>query len=136
MKLPRPYIPYSVRVIVAARQAFAAGVDLPDELGEWPRTRQLRVLLRALFGNQKVHLDHDPPLMLRLVQRRDGKIVRYNPDANDPAFLIYRTKQDHKIKTYVRGDGAQRSDASQRRYLKRVARNRSRSKRKRVRSSK
>lgn len=126
MKPNRPYIPYSVRVQVAARQAIAAGVyPRGTEIGSWPYARQLRELLYVLFGDEKVHLDHDPALENRQkVIRRDGQIGGYTPAANDPEFLIYRIVEGHRIKTYVRGDGAQRSDVSQRRYLNRIERNR------------
>lgn len=126
MKLFRPYIPYDVRVTVAARQAIAAGVYPREcEIGCWPYTRQLRELLYVLFGDERVHLDHDPPLMLRSVQRnKNGEIIKYLPDANDPEFLIYRTAEDHDIKTRVRGDGAQHSDLGLRRKNKNIAANR------------
>jgi hypothetical protein len=57
------------------------------------------------------HLDHDPPLNLR-DRTKDGG---YLPEANDPDWLIWRTAEDHWLKTYVRGDGAQLSDAGKRR---------------------
>ena len=126
MRLLRPYIPYSVRVHVAARQVVEAGLTwcTNAELDALPDTRKLRALLLILFCGEKVHLDHDPALENRVaVRNKAGLVVGYIPDANNPDFLIYRLVEGHRIKTYVRGDGALRSDVSQRRYLKRVAEN-------------
>lgn len=76
-----------------------------------PPTMRLVYALAVMFGNQPVHLDHDPPLMLRRM-KPNGE---YAPRANHPSFLVWRTKEDHRIKTFVRGDGAQLSDAGKRR---------------------
>jgi hypothetical protein len=123
MRLPRPYIPLDVRIAVARRQ-LRLGHDW--NLSNYSLEKKLKMLLLCLFGAEKYHLDHDPALMLRdIVRTKDGKL-KYMPDANDPDFLIYRERQDHRIKTIVRGDGAQRSDLSQRRYLKRIATKQSR----------
>src|SRR5262249_34893261 len=125
VKLHRPYIPLSVRIEVATRQMYLAKMAIlaRKHLSLRGKRRQLRAMLYALFGDNKVHLDHDPQLMAR--QRfleSDGQLYGYIPTANDPDYLVYRTAEDHKTKTFVRGDGAQRSDMGQRRYLKRVAR--------------
>lgn len=121
MRLPRPYIPLHVRVAVLERM-FEKRYGRPIGTGApWTLRQKLDRDLYVLFGKDKVHLDHDPPLMLRDTIKRNGKI-KYLPDANDPDFLIYRNADDHRIKTFVRGDGALRSDMAQRRYLKRVAR--------------
>lgn len=118
MKLPRPYIPLAVRLKVAERQLGRSW----EIIGQ-SRTERLRLMLALIFPNgEAFDLDHDPPLMLRQKLYHNGKHVTYSPPANDPDFLIYRKKSDHKIKTLVRGDGAQRSDFAQRRYLKRAAR--------------
>jgi hypothetical protein len=137
-RLKRPHIPLAVRVIVAERQLDAA-TSFPHENGErnasvfrtfvdrdgWkkrnPLSEQLDMLLRLLFGEQKVNLDHDPALVNRPFNKRTGK---YTPDANDPEHLIYRTKAEHDIKTRIRGDGAQHSDLGLARKLKRIAKNR------------
>lgn len=63
-----------------------------------------------LIGAEELHLDHEPALALREKIFRDGKHVEYRPHSCDPEHLIWRDKQDHKIKTIVRGDGAQFSD--------------------------
>ena|SRR5215475_1972261 len=76
-----------------------------------PLKTQLTVALRQLFKGASCHLDHEPALMLR-ERRSDGG---YIPDACDPEYLIWRTVEDHRIKTYVRGDGAQLPDAGKRR---------------------
>jgi hypothetical protein len=65
--------------------------------------------LSELLNEDRLHLDHDPPLGAR--QRRgEGKHTIYTPHANDPEHLIYRGKHAHHIKTNVRGDGAQHPD--------------------------
>jgi len=121
MKLVRPYIPLSVRLEVIARQLQMCG-RLFDVLSVEvipKRSTRLAFMLRRMFGDQKVHLDHDPPLMLREIVDADRGL--YNPAANDPRYLVYRTEQEHRIKTFVRGDGAQFSDAAlRRREIKRL----------------
>ena len=118
MKLTRPYIPLFVRLEVIARQLQAADqlmtVLLSEEQFRGKQMREhLAFLLEAMFGAQPVHLDHDPPLCLREII--DAEFGIYEPAASDPRFLVYRTQEDHRLKTYVRGDGAQRSDAAKRR---------------------
>lgn len=120
MRLARPHIPYRVRLQVITRQLKAAGMAEGRGKGEKLTSAVPRLLL-ALFGGEPCHLDHNPALVNRPFNARTG---RYTPDANDPDFLVYRTKMAHDVKTRIRGDGAQRSDLSQARYLKRVARNR------------
>jgi hypothetical protein len=115
MKLVRPYIPLAVRLEVIARQLQISG-RLFDVLSVEvipKKSARLAYMLSRMFGDQRVHLDHDPPLCLRHVIDADQGL--YHPDANNPEHLIYRTEQEHKIKTFVRGDGAQYSDAAKRR---------------------
>jgi len=120
-RLHRPHIPLDVRLTVALRQLGSPFI--PFVVADARRSGLLRVrlsqALRTLFGDEPFHLDHDPALENRPVNTRTGK---YKPDANDPEFLIYRTKHDHKIKTLVRGDGAQLSDAAIARKRKRKER--------------
>lgn len=130
-RLYRPNIPLAVRVQVAAGQLKASrpmlamsviyGLDDPT-LSDGHR---LRVLLGHLFGENPYQLDHNPALALRKKRKR-GSIMIYSPPANDPAFLIYRDKLAHHIKTNVRGDGAQFSDTvlmkRERRRKKKIAR--------------
>ena len=126
MKLPRPYIPLAKRVLVARRQMHEGGMTvlgimLTNYYGKTPR-EELRQQLFALFGNNEVHLDHDPPLATREKIRRNGKVVRYKPDANDADFLIYRNADAHRTKTNVRGDGAQYPDRVLIKKIRRIER--------------
>ncbi len=133
MKLPRPYIPLSVRIEVAKRQILQLA-DNGRPIKAFPlstyalkliakgglagiQRAQLNWCLGILFGKAKAHLDHDPPLCLR---EYNPKTKQYVPDANDPNYLRYVNAESHRIKTYIRGEGARRSDMGQRRYLKRV----------------
>jgi hypothetical protein len=115
MKLVRPRVPLAVQVIVAAAQAQRSG-HLKAVLHACclPTARQkLDHLLAALFGDEPVHLDHDPALCLRhLIDAENGI---YDPPANDPEFLVYRTAEEHRVKTFIRGIGAEFSDAAKRR---------------------
>lgn len=112
MRLPRPHVPIRTKVAVAARQARVAGFDV-----DWRALRllcgddQLRVLLNCLFPGAPCQLDHDPPLWSR-VRTAAGN---YRPPANHQDYLVWRSADDHRIKTYVKGDGAQLSDAGKRR---------------------
>lgn len=126
-RLKRPYIPLAVRVIVAERQ-FDAATPFPPWNGEqnasvfrtfvdrdgWkkrnPLSEQLDMLLRLLFGEQKVNLDHDPPLGARKKIFRKRVHVDYDPPANDPTCLVYRLAVDHRTKTNVRGEHGQHPD--------------------------
>lgn len=143
MKRPRPHIPISVRVQVAARQLRERGSPLDrsvlyglrlllstDGTGDQSLSaaRKLRSLLAALFGEIPCELHHRPALINRPFNNRTGK---YSPPANHPDFLVYLEKEDHRIETYVRGVGAQRSDMGQRKYQRRMDRNRGKLPRKR-----
>lgn len=115
MKLDRPHIPIDVKLLVAARQlvqrnGLARVLTMMD--AKWSKQSKLDWMLHELFGSGPVHLDHDPPLVLRPRSVRTGKYV---PDANNPEHLVYRTVVEHHIKTFVHGDGAQLSDAAKRR---------------------
>lgn len=115
MRRSRPYIPLAIKLAVAERQAIMAPMP-----GANKRDR-LQGILAMLFGSKEVQLDHTIALVNRKFNPRTG---RYTPDANNPDFLVWRTKEDHDIKTRVRGDGAQHSDLALRRKSKRIARNR------------
>lgn len=112
MRLPRPYVPIDVKLAVAGRQARATGCSI-----DWAALErlcggdQLRVLLNVLYPDVMCHLDHDPPLWQR-VRTKSGN---YRPSANDPDYLVWRSQEGHRLKTYIRGDGAQLSDAAKRR---------------------
>jgi len=124
MRRYRPHIPYSVRLQVATRQLLAESPMAASILQHLKGTKQQRLatILGHLFGSQAIELHHRPALVNRAWNERAED---YDPPANDPEFLIYLAKHDHAIETRVRGMGAQRSDLSQARYNKNVARNRS-----------
>src|SRR5882672_7761890 len=114
MRLPRPYIPTSVRFAVALRQFNLSG---PHRFAFTSSdSANLKRILQYLFGGEVPHLDHDPPLGAREKmghwdeEKKDFVIVGYRPDAKDPEYLIYRTAHEHQIKTNVRGVGAQHPD--------------------------
>ncbi len=115
MRLVRPFIPVKVRLEVIARQ-LQESRQLYDVLTIAVLTlkdsERLAHLIKAKFGDEKVHLDHDPPLCLREVVDAEAGI--YKPAANDPRCLVYRTEEDHRIKTFLR-NGADFSDAAKRR---------------------
>ena len=122
MRRPRPYVPISTRIVVALKQCerkvpfeqlfepFKSVADMLDRTPEQVHGGKtlLDKLLATLFpDNSKYHLDHDPPLAARQFNSRTGK---YTPAANDPAYLIYRKAEDHRIKTLIRGEHGQYSD--------------------------
>jgi hypothetical protein len=113
MRLPRPYIPLKVRMQVAWRQLEPKprGIGV-GYLWTLNRTDRLCEILTWIFGpSLKVHLDHDPPLAARKkIRDKNGMVIGYSPAANDPDFLVYRAKEDHRIKTFVRGEHGQYSD--------------------------
>lgn len=87
---------------------------------------RLHNLLQMLFVDEPRHLDHQPALVLRDYNPRTE---RYTPDANDPEYLCYRTVTSHKLKTTIRGDGAQRSDISAMMHQRKMDENRGKRKR-------
>lgn len=117
MKRPRPHIPLSVRVQVAERQLhesnptfwafYVSALKGPERIAApWTLTRRLRVLLGELFPDGEYQLDHDPALILRWFSKGSGK---YSPRANNPDYLIYRSRPDHQQKTTGRKPGALRT---------------------------
>jgi len=129
MKLLRPHIPIPVRIAVVQKQLLRFDVAAPDrEKGERQEVYLdrllglLSTLMDALF--EPLQLDHDPALTNRKKIFRNGKHVGYSPAANNPDYLIYRTKAEHDIKTRVRGDGAQYSDLALARKNKRIEKRR------------
>lgn len=111
MRLPRPHVPLSVRVMVAMRQL---GITCEVRDGTWSSLlADLLPKLALTLGCEvkELRLDHNPALAVRVkVHNKGGDIIGYIPHANDPDHLIYRTKQNHHIKTNVSGDGAQFPD--------------------------
>lgn len=124
--MKRPHIPFKARCKVAIRQL---GADADDLLCFFENDRLTHSTLLVLLLHRlarklgcernELHLDHNPALALRQKTKRG-----WIPDANDPEFLIYRDKHSHHIKTNVRGDGAQRSDTSERVHQRRLEKNR------------
>lgn len=110
--MKRPYIPLSVRVQVAERQVEQQGSVFwlvyvsAQQINPWPLGRRLRVLLNQLFGDKPAQLDHDPALVLRVKRTKMNGEVRYDPPANDPDHLVYRSSTDHLQKTTGRKPGA------------------------------
>lgn len=131
MKRPRPHIPLSVRLQVAERQcrefldAEVVSIRIACDAERTSKER-LGNLLSLLFAGEPHHLDHNPALILR---EFNARTERYTPDANDPDFLLYRSRQEHHIKTNVRGDGALRSDTAERMHQRRLDENRGERKR-------
>ena len=122
MRLYRPPVPISVRIVVAQRQLLRQDIAAPDrqqgERQEVYLDRLLGILAHALDAMfEPLQLDHDPALTNRKFNPRTKK---YKPDANDPRYMVYRTESGHDIKTRVRGDGAQYSDLALRRKFKRI----------------
>lgn len=130
-RLLRPAVPVEIKCRVALRQI---GELWPDKvIEEWRpsnrnnKGRNLTLLLARLLGQLSellgcepgdLWLDHDPALENRQkVFDRDGRHIEYTPRANDPEHLRYRPQPpnldgSHFIKTYVRGDNGQLSDAA------------------------
>lgn len=136
MRLPRPYIPQHIRILVAERQGLAnfgptTWSTILSNAPVKPLEERLHWLLALLFHDAwNAELHHRPALCNRPYNKRRKD---YEPPANDPEHLVYLAIDDHDIETRVRGVGAQRSDLAVRRYNKRVARNRAkREKRKRA----
>lgn len=114
----RPYIPMAVRVAVAERQVvdrYGAGMLLSiaairAKLGKRENLMNRLVSLLAALGLTNPQLDHDPALILRPYNARiKNPAARYTPNANDPAFLIYREDDQHLQKTTGRRAGAERT---------------------------
>lgn len=123
MKRVRPAIPDGVRIHVLLMQQLRAGNNpFPNSRHEGESLRDMRKRLeRTFFGDVAVECDHVPRLEKRPYNPRVKNVAaRYTPNANDPLHLVYRTKQDHHIKTNVRGDGAERSDTADRVHQRRL----------------
>ena len=127
-RLYRPSIPLSIQCQVAEVQLARClttfnSLAVPEK-PLWMRKQILLTMLAKQIGCRvdELELHHRPALVNR---PWDARKKDYVPPANDPEHLIYLNATDHDIETRVRGVGAQRSDLSQRRYLKRVERNRS-----------
>jgi hypothetical protein len=125
VRLSRPYTPLAIRLQVAARQCRDHGMVPPDGGSMGKRLqRTLAVLAMVYLSSGKLELHHRPALCNRQIFLRPDWEHYYVPAANDPEYLVYLPKGDHDVETRVRGVGAQRSDLGQRRYNKKVAKNR------------
>jgi hypothetical protein len=114
----RPHIPIKVRLAVLERQAFEdrayPSEEERDLAREWynlryhrfTRSEKIEYLLELLFHGLSVELDHDPALVFR---KRNLKTGGYRPDANDPKYLRYVPKQQHRHKTFGRKPDAERT---------------------------
>jgi hypothetical protein len=110
MKLFRPRIPITVKVLVARRQLREMRVPVP---GRGQRSlsayhEELMSLLTECMGGGQMQLDHDPALGLR-ERRGTGRYAVYSPRANDPRYLVYRPKAQHLEKTTGRKADAERT---------------------------
>lgn len=118
---------------------FVPRVTSPRSLGRLHADLMMRLASLLKCEISDLQLDHDPALENRekfikvpgravniwaVVVPKGGVVLGYRPEASDPEHLIYRPKQpeaegSHKIKTYVRGDRGQLSDAALARKEKR-----------------
>lgn len=132
-RLYRPHIPLSVKCAVAERQVFALNLwmnnfGVPMSIEQYHQSGYIKLanfrhrledILGLLAGHFRcqvsdLRLDHNPPLGAR-VRSGEGKGTVYDPDANDPAHLLYRPhgpefEGSHLIKTNVRGEHGQHPD--------------------------
>jgi hypothetical protein len=51
----------------------------------------------GLASDTRFEFDHTPALCLRDFDPETG---RFEPDQNDPAFIVVRTPEDHRVKTF------------------------------------
>ena len=117
-RLLRPYIPLDIRLGVALRdlgwrpvEAIRLRVAAAKEAGTLAdELADTLAMLSAFHAGAKLHLDHDPPLAARKKLYWRDVHIGYDPPANDPRFLIYRTVEDHRQKTNVRGEHGQHPD--------------------------
>jgi hypothetical protein len=105
----RPYVPLAVRVAVSERLVRSlGGVPSSAILSKTWRlgfNLNLAARIKGLPDGSAFELDHDPPIAARPFNKKTGK---YQPDANDVDHLFYR--DDHRTKTFLRGDHGQYSD--------------------------
>ena len=121
MPMKRPHIPIKVRLAILERQAFVERAypsqEERDLAREWyelryhkfTKSEKIEYLLELLFRGMPVELDHDPALILRYKNHKTGG---YRPDANDPRYLVYRLKPEHRKKTIGRKPDAERLEAA------------------------
>ena len=130
-RLPRPYIPFSIRVKVAERQLVEFGIwnDFHVSVmrnSPTPSGQRLAYALGLLFNGRKCELHHRPSL----VNRRRKRNGEYDPPANDPYYLVYLLEDEHDVETRVRGQRGQHSDLALARKRKRIEKKKKQPKRK------
>lgn len=125
-RLPRPRIPFDVRLAVALRQLGrdADTIKMLVDIAKEQRScgSELKIALAELLnreGGNKLELHHRPSLV-----NRPRKGDDYVPRANDPDGLVYLRDDDHDVETRIRGLHGQHSDLALARKNKRIARNR------------
>jgi hypothetical protein len=119
-RLYRPHVPLDVQCMVAMRQLFMTPEDRADILkrfrGHYGKLLDTLLISLATSPHMdcavaSLQLDHDPPLGAReQIKSRPPAPYAYRPDANDPAYLVWREVVAHGIKTRVRGEHGQYSD--------------------------
>lgn len=81
---------------------------------------QLHAALRQLgFEPHEVELDHSPALALRAWNPETNDTI---PPASDPRYLVWRTKAEHRVKTFGRPATTAGSDIGEAARLKRLER--------------
>lgn len=117
-KRERPAIPDRVKIAVATRQLWAFKASISAMCRNEGETQpkylaRLLALLAEFMGctAADLHCDHNPPLRARPYDPTiENVAARYTPNANDPDYLEFMPVVDHRLKTNVRGKGAQHPD--------------------------
>ena len=116
--MKRPSIPVRIKLAVLERQVFIDKTYRNDAerefIYDWYQAcckgkqsmYRVKWLLHRLFHGMPAELDHDPALVLRGRNKKTGK---YRPDANNPKFLRYVLKPNHRKKTFGRNPDAERT---------------------------
>lgn len=103
--IKRPHIPLAIKRAAALRQlAIDPATSLLDLKGA------LRMLGLSL---EEAELDHNPALALRRAVDwdADGAEIEWDPPANDPRYLYWVAKGEHRQKTHGRKHTSYGSDA-------------------------
>ena len=77
-----------------------------------PLSVKLDAALHALgLAGFAIQWDHQPPLGLReQIRDGDGNFLRYEPDENDPRYIVPMIKDGHRLKTSGRKHDASNGD--------------------------
>lgn len=125
-----------------AVDAVVAGARKDRDVGKQLDSALVTLAAKMRCEVRDLHLDHDPALVNRekmieivgcrswkptrrcVIVPKGAKVLRYFPDANDPAHLFWRvggkTGSEHDVKTRVRGEHGQHSDLALARKNKRI----------------